>query len=337
MTRPAVWFPAVRCGSGTDVFTERLCEALNRSGIRAEITWLPHRAEYAPWTVPAPEPPSWANLVHINSWLPPSLVPHNLPVVVTLHSCVHDPALSPYKSRLQALYHRFWIRSIEAANLGRARRIVAVSRYTADMAKAAFGTPSIEVIYNGIDCQRFAPAPRTAAPHHPFRLLYVGNWSTLKGVDLLAPVMERLGKDFELRYTADRQGRHAHYTLPQNCVNLGRLSGKDLVRAYQEADALLFPSRLEGFGLVAAEAMACGLPVIAASVSSLPEVVKDRETGFMCPVDDVEAFVAAAWRLADHPAPWYQMRQAGKEWVMKRFSEQNIIEDYFSLYQELAS
>ena len=45
---PAVWFPAVRAGTGTDVFTERLVEGLNKRGIRAEITWLPLRAEYAP-------------------------------------------------------------------------------------------------------------------------------------------------------------------------------------------------------------------------------------------------------------------------------------------------
>ena len=44
---PAIWFPAVRTGTGTDVFTERLVAGLIARGIRAEITWLPLRAEYA--------------------------------------------------------------------------------------------------------------------------------------------------------------------------------------------------------------------------------------------------------------------------------------------------
>lgn len=149
-TTPAVWFPTVRCGSGTDVFTERLGQALNARGILAEITWLPHRAEYAPWSVKAPKAPFWANVVHINSWLPKRFVPANLPLVVTLHSCVHDPALTPYKS---------------------------------------------------------------------------------------------------------------------------------------------FPSRLEGLPLTVIEAMACGLPVIAAASSSLPEVVQDGASGMLCPLDDVDAFV----------------------------------------------
>src|SRR5690606_37416690 len=65
---PAVWFPTIQAGTGTDVFTQRLCDGLNARGVRAQITWLPHRAEYVHWTVPAPPPPAWANVVHANSW-----------------------------------------------------------------------------------------------------------------------------------------------------------------------------------------------------------------------------------------------------------------------------
>ena len=63
---PAVWFPTVRTGTGTDVFTERLVEGLNQRGIRAAISWLPLRAEYAPWTVAIPKPPEWATVTHVN-------------------------------------------------------------------------------------------------------------------------------------------------------------------------------------------------------------------------------------------------------------------------------
>ncbi len=55
--KPAIWFPTVRTGTGTDVFTERLVKGLNEQGIKAEITWLPLRAEYAPWTKPSSGPP----------------------------------------------------------------------------------------------------------------------------------------------------------------------------------------------------------------------------------------------------------------------------------------
>ena len=334
MTTPRVWFPAIRCGSGADVFTERLCAALNAQGIRAEITWLPHRAEYAPWSVPVPKPPAWANVVHINSWLPQRFVPPGLPIVVTVHSSVHDPALLPYKSRLQALYHKHWIHPIEAANLARAHCVVAVSHYTAAQIEASFGIRDIQVIHNGIDCQAFAPIARTA-PNRPFRLLYVGNWSARKGVDLLGPIMERLGNGFLLQHTADRNGAHTRFRLPPNSACLGRLAGKDLVRAYQEADALLFPSRLEGLPLVPLEAMACGLPVIAMRGTSVEEVVAHGKTGMLCARDDIHAFADAARSMAMDRQLSLEYGREARRVVMARFQISMMVDAYVRAYRKL--
>lgn len=330
----AVWFPAVRAHSGADVFTQRLCAALNARGIRAEITWLPLRAEYAPWSVPVPMPPQWATIVHVNSWLHPRFLPRGLPVVSTLHSCVHDPALAPYKRPAQRLYHAAWIKRVEAANLRRARAVVAVSHYTAQVAQAAFGRRDIQVIHNGVDVEEFRPIDRNA-PNQPFRLLYVGNWNPLKGVDLLAPILHALGPGFELHYTADRSGAHTRFALPSNARCLGRLDTAGLVAAYQQADALLFPSRLEGFGLVAAEAMSCGLPVIAAETSSLPEVVEQGTSGWLCPVDDVAAFADAARQLAQNPARWLAMRRAARKRAEQCFSQAAQSQRWVMLYRAL--
>lgn len=333
--RLGVWFPAICAGSGADVFTERLCAGLNAHGIRAEITWLPLRAEYAPWTVQVPHPPAWATVVHVNSWLHPRFLPRGLPVVTTLHSCVHDPALRPYKSAAKALYHAVWIRRVEAANLRRATRVVAVSHYTAHMARAVFGAREIEVIHNGVDTDRFSPIGRQR-PQRPFRLLYVGNWSARKGVELLAPILRELGEGFELYYTADRRGAHLRHVLPGNCRCIGRLDALGLVEAYRQADALLFPSRLEGLPLTVIEAMACSLPVIAAKTSSLPEVVEHGKTGLLCPVDDIGAFVAAARMLAEDPARWQAMRQAARERAEAMFSAQEQLMRWIALYQSLS-
>ncbi|MGN6655445.1 MAG: hypothetical protein ACTHJ9_08915, partial [Rhodanobacter sp.] len=92
-----MWFPTVRTGSGSEVFTVRLVEELNNRGLRAEIAWLPLRAEFAPWTVPVPEPPAWANIVHVNTWLHPRFFPEHMPVVATLHHSIHHPALKRHK------------------------------------------------------------------------------------------------------------------------------------------------------------------------------------------------------------------------------------------------
>lgn len=330
---PAVWFPAIRAGSGTDVFTERLAEGLGQRGLRAEITWLPHRAEYAPWTISPLKPPPWANIAHVNTWLHQRFIPPDLPLVATMHLCVHDPALAPYKSRTQALYHRLWVKRLEQKVLALAQRVVAVSRYAEERTNAAFSPREIEVIHNGIDLDTFRPAQEKET-HHPFRLLYVGNWSSRKGADLLAPIMARIGSDFELRYAANRYPAGQPQGFPAGCRPLGRLATPQaMARAYHEVDALLFPTRLEGFGLVALEAQACGLPVIASRGSSLPEVVADGETGLLCPQDDVAAFAAAARRLATDTSLWRHMSQAARARVEARFGIDAMIDRYIALYR----
>ncbi|SHF57757.1 Glycosyltransferase involved in cell wall bisynthesis [Desulfacinum infernum DSM 9756] len=332
VSQPAVWLPTIRAGSGTDVFTERLVEGLRRRGIRAEITWLPLRAEYAPWTVPVPKPPNWANIVHINSWLHPRFVPRNLPTVVTVHHSVHDPAFMPYKTLPQKIYHRFWIRPIEARNLERAAVVTAVSRHVAAQVKKLFGRTDVVVVYNGIDVENTFTPGSEREPHRPFRLLYVGNWVKRKGVDLLGPILETLGPDFELVYTADRSGAHTQYPLPPNCRCIGRLAPHDLARTYRNADALLFPSRSEGLPLTIIEAMACGLSPVASNIPAVASIVQNGVTGLLCTPNDIRAFERAVRSLSTERKAWLAMRLAAREHALREFSITEQTRAYFHLY-----
>lgn len=337
MTRtpqPAVWFPAVRTGTGTDVFTERLVAGLTKRGIRAEILWLPLRAEYAPWTVRVPEPPAWATVAHVNTWLHQRFLPKHLPVVATLHHSVHDPALDPSKGFAQRVYHRYWIRHVERCTMGRADVVVAVSHFAAGMARRYVLDRPMRVIYNGVDTERFRRPDGAHTPHSPFRLLYVGSWKALKGVDLLTRIMRELAAGFELLYTGGAASKCDKRLMPPNMHDIGRLKGEDaVVAAMQDADAFLFPSRSEGFGLVAVEAMACGLPVIATRGSSLTEVVAENQTGILCPLDDVAAFVAAVREVSSNPARYRAMREAARHSVVARLSLANTVSAYINVYR----
>lgn len=329
---PAVWFPAVRAGTGTDVFTERLAAGLTRRGIRAEITWLPLRAEYAPWTVPVPKPPSWANVVHVNTWLHPRFIPNDLPVVATVHHAMHHPNVREHKGFARAAYHRLWIAPNERRVLQCANRVVAVSRFVANAAHETLVDVPMQVIYNGIDTERFQP-PHQRVPHQPFRLLYVGGWKKMKGVDLLGPIMRELGAGFELHYTGGDAANKYKSGMPSNMHDIGRLKGDEaVIAAMQSADALLFPSRSEGFGLVAAEAMACGLPLIAAQGSSLEEIVESGVTGWLCKRDDVPAFVAACRRLCMETAGRTRMQMAAQARVLAEFSLDAMTRAYLAVY-----
>lgn len=329
---PVVWFPAVRTGTGTDVFVQELAAELQKRGLCAEITWLPLRAEYAPWTVAVPDPPARAHMVHVNTWLHPRFIPDGLPVVATLHHAIHHPDLDPYKGWLRWAYHRYWIRRVECATMRRADQVVAVSRFAAATAHATLLDRAIKVIPNGIDIERFRP-PVQRRLHHPFRLLYVGSWMVRKGVDLLAPIMRRLGDDFVLRYTGGPAADRHRAAMPPNMCDIGRLMGPDaVVAAMQDADALLFPSRSEGFGLVAAEAMACGLPVIATCGSSLVEVVDDGVTGILCPRDDIDAFAGAARELAAKATATDMLSRAARATAAGYFSIASMADAYLAVY-----
>lgn len=332
MTTPAIWFPTVRTNSGSDKFTEQLVIALNKNGIRAEITWLPHHAEYLPWLVQAPIAPEWANIVHINTWLPSKFYPKNLPIVATLHHCVQDKAFSPYKTKLQKLYHSLWITPIEKKTIQHATIITTVSQYTANCAKEIFDISNIEVIYNGVDLDIFNPVPRNEKKENQkFRLLFVGNNSIRKGFDLLPKIMEQLGDDYELFYTAKSAEK-----LPSNMKQLPyQKSSQDLANVYRSMDALLFPSRLEGFGLVVAEAMACGLPVVVANSSALPELVKHQKTGLICKQDDIVSFVETIQLLKLENDLRENLSESSKLFIENNFCISNMIEKYIKLYKNL--
>lgn len=333
--RPAVWFPAVRTGTGTDVFTERLVEGLRNRGIQAEISWLPLRAEYAPWTVAVPRPPAWANVAHLNTWLHPRFIPDRLPVVATLHHSIHDPALRPYKGRLRAAYHRWWIAPIERRVLHRAQRAVAVSQFVADMGRQTLSDVPMEVIHNGIDTARFHPGRRVRQPGEPFRLLYVGSWMARKGVDLLAPIMRELGDGFELRYTGGLDAVQDLANMPANMIDIGRLHGDAAVVAtMQNADALLLPTRSEGFGLVAAEAMACGLSVVTTDLPVMREVVGNGPAGFLCRMDSVAAFTAAVRSLRARECD-LAMRERLHAHAERHLSDKSCVDAYIKVYGDI--
>lgn len=334
-TEIAVWFPTVRCGTGTDVFTINLVKSLNEQGIRAEITWLPLRAEYAPWTVKIPTPPKWVTVVHISTWLHPRFIPKNLPVIATLHHSIHDDALISYKGWLRTAYHHYWIRHIERATMQRANNVIAVSQFSAQVAQEKVINSPIDVIYNGIYTQRYQP-PKDRKPHYPFRLLYVGGWKTLKGTDLFPPIMEELGQDFVLHYTGGASAQSNKNTMPNNMIDIGRLDEAQVINAMQEADALLFPSRSEGLPLTVLEAMACGLPVIATHGSSLTEVIKDGENGILCKQDSVADFSQAARKLANNEVFYLLCSNKNRQRVIQKFAFETMCACYIHLYRELS-
>lgn len=331
-----IWFPVVAAGTGVDRFTERLITGLQNRGVRAEAFWLPPRAEYLPWTVKVPKAPSWATIVHINSWLHKRFVPEVLPCVATFHSFVHEEKLREYKKPLQVLYHKLWVERCERNTTRSASLLTGVSEYACLSNANHFKNACPQKIYNWIDTGLFKPT-LYAPPTNPFKLLFVGKISRLKGANLFRPIMEKLGKGYELRVTGSARELDELGATADNIFALGKIEDiQTLIQMYQKSDALLFPTLTEGFGLAVLEAQACGLPVVTSNCASLPEIVKDGETGFLCKTAAVGDFVKAVQALTD-PRCHRAMSSNASRLASTNFSEDEAVNRYLELYHSLLS
>jgi len=330
-----VWLPYLQTGSGTDVYTEALAEGLAAAGHNAVRTPFNRLWQYCPWPLRLARPPAGTEIILANSWHGFAFRRTGCKLVVIEYHCVLDPAYLPYRSALQAVFHEGLVRGFERASLKAADRVVAISAYTADSVRAALGGPRPEVILTGLDTAFFCPPPQPQPkePGRPVRLLFVGNLIRRKGADLLPKIMAQLGNGFELHYTLGLRSTDPYDDMP-NMKALGRLDREALREAYREADILLFPTRFEGFGYAAAEAMACGTPVVASASSSLPEIVEDGVTGRLCPVDDCEAFAAAIRALAADPDALQAMGRRARAVAVEKLSLERWVEAFVTLLRD---
>jgi glycosyltransferase involved in cell wall biosynthesis len=111
----------------------------------------------------------------------------------------------------------------------------------------------------------------------------------------------------------------------------GFVPDEDLVPLLREARALIHPALTEGYGLVLLEAMACGLPVIAASASGPAEIVSDGETGLLVPTRDPDSLAEAMLRLIEDPVLANDLRQHGSAYV-QRHGVDTMVRETLAVY-----
>jgi glycosyltransferase involved in cell wall biosynthesis len=335
MGKMKVWLPTIKGGSGVDIHTRRLAEALERRGIGVTPLSFSTYFQFAPFALSRVSPPPGVNIVHALSWSGFAFKRRHLPLVVTEQLDVLDPIYRRYKSTAQSLFHQVMVRRFMKKSFAAASAVTAVSRATAASLAQTVNLQSAQVIPNFVDTVVFRPQTRTPKSSSTFKLLFIGNLTRRKGVDLLAPIMKQLGSRFELRFTTGlRDGRVSE--MAPNMISIGKLNtDQELVAAYQDCDALLFPSRLEGSPIALLEAMACAKPIIASDVSSLPEVVANGVTGILCEPNNAAQFVAACQHLADSPDKQKQFGAAARQRVEELFSESAVVARYIALYERL--
>jgi glycosyltransferase involved in cell wall biosynthesis len=229
-----------------------------------------------------------------------------------------------------------------------ARRLDALisgSRASARLVEELWRLPPglMHPIYDGVDVEAFAPDEREQ--REPGALLFVGNSEDYnKGVVFairaLALLPAALGARLYVVGGPSSEPRVAPRESLRNGVGdrvhvIGRVSQAELARWYRRAEVLVSPSLYEGFGLPAAEAMACGTPVIASDGGALPEVVAAGETGEIVPAGDAEALAHAVAALLADPERRREMGAAGRRRVLERFTWAGTAAGTEALYRQV--
>lgn len=106
----------------------------------------------------------------------------------------------------------------------------------------------------------------------------------------------------------------------------------DVAEVISLGDLLLLPSEKESFGLVALEAMACGVPTVGSIAGGIPELVKDQETGFLSPIGDTDKMAADAIRLLTDPELYQRLVDACLHRARVMFCNEKITAEYEEIY-----
>ena len=227
--------------------------------------------------------------------------------------------------------------SLEARHVRRADRVVTISKYCAENIRRRYGYRGpIGIVPESIDlgewrlrlCNSEAgpPAGRfvvlCVCRHYPRKQVDVLLHATARAVRQAPDLLVRIVGDGPRRCNWQRLARELG--LERNVEWVGPVSFGDLARQYSSAHAFCLPSAQEGFGIVFLEAMAAGLPVIAANAAATPEVVPN---GLLCRPGCVEEFAGTLLRLHDDPELRSSMARTGAERV-KRFDTLTVTRQF---------
>ncbi|MBI4328530.1 MAG: glycosyltransferase [Chloroflexi bacterium] len=241
----------------------------------------------------------------------------------------------------------------ERAVMLAADRIVAFTSHERERMAQLYQVPpeKIAVVPAGVSLREFYPLDKGEArwrlglPAEAQVLLFAGRVEPLKGVDLLLQAValledrervrvlivggdQRTGELARLAGLAETLGLKEAVSFP------GSVPHEEMVWYYNAADIVVVPSYYESFGLVAAEALACGTPVVASKVGGLPTVVRDGVAGYLVDQRCPEAFLEPLDLLLGNEALRRSLGAAARASV-ERLDWSLVAERLLALYREL--
>jgi glycosyltransferase involved in cell wall biosynthesis len=265
-------------------------------------------------------------------------------LVMTLHM---DATADGWKGKIFDAYRwRYQSRVLDAADA-----LCASSRdYVVHSSFAPYADRVIDLPF-GVDETRFCPGStdrlRLGISADVPLVLFVGGMDVahaFKGVPELLEAIAGIS-DAHLLLVGDGALRKryediaAAHGVSDRCHFLGAVSDDQLPEVYRAADVLAFPSTsaAEAFGLVAVEAQACGIPVVASDLPGVRTVVASGETGVLVPPKDVDALRRALSELLSHPEQRHTMGRAARARVLERYTWSTHIRGLMEIYSRFGS
>jgi glycosyltransferase involved in cell wall biosynthesis len=273
-----------------------------------------------------------------------------VPVVATIHHPLPidtkaelAQASSTWERFQRVLFYPPVMQGIVARRLD---GVVTDSRSSVQEVSRIFKVPEskIRMVYPGVDTDVFKRVDRLRKERGS--LIMVGRTGDRKkGVLYLLQALQLLrGDDVHLKLTIVDKVTPGdsfalklvkRYGLEDMVTFTDRLTSEELARRYSAAEIAIAPSVHEGFGLPAAEAMACEVPVIATQAGALPEVVKEGETGILVPPQNPRALAQAIKRLLSDEALRRRMGGEGRKRVERCFSWDEAAKQILDVYEEV--
>ena len=238
--------------------------------------------------------------------------------------------------------------------VARADRLIAANPAECQDLQTFYGADParISIIPCGVDVDLFRPLPRDQArallnlPADAKIILFVGRLEPIKGVDILLDALSHLNCDgcpgLALIVGGDLDGTEAarlmairdRLGLANSVRFVGAQEQRNLPYFYAAADVCVVPSFYESFGMVAIEAMACGLPVIASRAGGLQFTVQDGQSGLLVPPGDSVALAAALQQLLTDGDLRSRMGAQGRR-MASNYRWKRVAEDMTGVYAAL--